>query len=165
MKSLLTKKLLFATAMLVAVVAVGSTASAEMLKAFATRVANDSDVTTHVFKLLDDAGNARVHFSVSGTANKLIKITFNAECGVLGPPGSWISVTILVDGVEANPKNGTDFALCTATSTTTFSWMGAVRQSLITVAPGGHNAQVLIDRVAGATQWWLGDSSIVVEQK
>jgi len=164
MKSCSLKKLTLALTLLVAIAAMGSTASAEMLKASATRVANDTDVTTHVFKALNDAGATSLGFSVSGTTNKLIKITFNAECGVLGPPGSWISVTILVDGNEANPKNGTDFALCTATSTTTFSWVGAVRQSLITVAPGSHNVQVLIDQL-GSTQWWLGDTSIVVEQK
>ena len=164
MKIFSIKKLTLSIAILAVVVAVGSTASAEILKAFATRVANDSAFTTHVFKALNDAGATSLGFSVAGTTNKLIKITFNAECGVLGPPGSWISVTILVDGMEANPKNGTDFALCTATSTTTFSWMGAVRQSLITVAPGSHNVQVLIDRL-GSTQWWLGDTSIVVEQK
>jgi hypothetical protein len=164
MKSLFTKKLLFATAVLVAVVAVGSAASAEMLKAFATRVANDTDTTTHVLKMLNDAGSTSLGFSVSGTARKLIKITFNAECGVLGPAGSWVSVTILVDGFQANPQNGTDFALCTATSATVFNWMGAVRQSLITVDPGPHNVTVLIDRVSSTT-WWLGDSSIVVEQK
>ncbi len=164
MKIFSIKKLTLSIVILAVVVAVGSTASAEILKAFATRVSNDSDFTTHVFKALNDAGATSLGFSVAGTANKLIKITFNAECGVLGPPGSWISVTILVDGMEANPKNGTDFALCTATSTTTFSWVGAVRQSLITVAPGSHNVQVLIDQI-GSTQWWLGDTSIVVEQK
>lgn len=164
MKIFSLKQLTLALAILVAVAAMGSTASAEILKAFATRVANDSDTTTHVFKALNDAGATSLGFSVAGTGNKLIKITYNAECGVLGPAGSWISVTILVDGVEANPKNGTDFALCTATSTTTFSWMGAVRQSLITVSPGSHSVQVLIDQI-GSTQWWLGDTSLVVEQK
>jgi hypothetical protein len=165
MKIFSIKKLTLSIAILAVVVAVGSTASAEILKAFATRVANDTDITTGVPKMLTDAGATSLGFSVAGTARKLIKITFNAECGVLGPPGSWISVTILVDGVEANPKNNLDFALCTATSTTIFSWMGAVRQSLIPVEPGSHSVVVRIDRVAGATQWWLGDSSIVVEQK
>ena len=164
MKIFSIKKLTLSIAILAVVVSVGSTASAEILKAFATRVNNDSDTTTHVFKALNDAGATSLGFSVAGTGNKLIKITYNAECGVLGPAGSWISVTILVDGVEANPKNGTDFALCTATSTTTFSWMGAVRQSLITVSPGSHSVQVLIDQI-GSTQWWLGDTSLVVEQK
>ena len=164
MKILSINKLTLSIVVLAVVFSVGSTASAEMLKAFATRVHNDSDTTTHVFKMLNDAGATSLGFTVPGLVNKLIKITFNAECGVLGPPGSWISVTILVDGIEANPQNGTDFALCTATSTSTFSWMGAVRQSLITVPPGSHNVQVLIDQI-GSTTWWLGDTSIVVEQR
>jgi hypothetical protein len=164
MKTFSLKQLTLALAVLVAVAAMGSTASAETLKAYATRVANDSDVTTHIFKALDDGGATSLSFSTTG-ANRLVKITYNAECGVLGTPDAWVSVTILVDGIEANPKNGTDFALCTATSTTDFSWMGAVRQSLITVPAGSHNVQVLVDLLNGATQWWLGDTSLVVEQK
>jgi hypothetical protein len=72
-------------------------------------------------------------------------------------------VTIFVDGVEANPKNNTDFALCTASSTTAFQWVGAVRQSTIKVAAGTHAVTVRVDLLNGATQWWLGDTSLSIE--
>ena len=159
------KKLSLGLAVFVAFAAMASTASAESLLTFGTRVSNLNSTTGHVLVPLNDAGATALPFNTTA-ANKLVKITYNAECGVLGPIGSWQSVTILVDGVQANPQNGTDFALCTATSTTTFSWMGAVRQSLIKVpAKGTHNVQVVVDLLAGSTEWWLGDASIVVEQQ
>jgi len=163
MKTSSTRKFSIAIAVFMAVVALGSSASAETLAASATRVSNDSDVTTHVFKALNDAGATSLAFK-TGSANRLVKITYNAECGVLGPTGTWISVTILVDGVEANPQNNIDFAMCTSTGTGSFLWVGAVRQSLIRVpAAGTHNVQIVVDLVAGATNWWLGDTSLVVE--
>jgi hypothetical protein len=70
---------------------------------------------------------------------------------------------VLVDGIEANPKNGTDFALCSAASTTTFAWVGAVRQSVTRVTAGTHTVQIRVDLLNGATNWWLGDTSLVVE--
>jgi hypothetical protein len=158
-------KLTVALAVLVLLATSGPVASAETLKAFATRVANDQGTNTHFFKALDDAGHTSLAFSTSVT-NQLVKITYNAECGVLGPAQAWVSVTILVDGVQANPKNGTDFALCTATSASNYAWVGAVRQSLITVpAIGTHHLQVLVDLNNAATTWWLGDTSVVVEAR
>ena len=163
MKVFSTKNLTVVISMLALLAALGATASAESLKAFATRTANDNGTNTHFFKALDDAGATSLTFSTS-LKNRLIKITYNAECAVLGPPQSWVSVTILVDGVEANPKNGTDFGFCTATSTTNYEWIGAVRQSLITLPKtGSHAVQVLVDLNNGATNWWLGDTSMVVE--
>lgn len=166
------KTLGIAAAALVAVGAAASSASAESLLAAATRKANDSATTTHVFKALNDAGGLSLGFSTS-TANALVKITYNAECGVLGAAtsfiASWVSVTILVDGVQADPATGKDFALCTATdksSATQFDLVGAVRQSFIVVPNAGlHTVKVLVDLNGFATKWWLGDTSIAVEQK
>jgi hypothetical protein len=158
------KKLTLALAVILAVAALGATASAETLLAFATRANNASDVTTHVAVPLNGNGATSLSFTTKAN-NKLIKITYNAECAAAGPAGTWVSVTILVDGVEANPQSGTLFGFCTSNGSA-FQWAGAVRQSLITVpALGTHDVQVIVDLNAGATQWWLGDTSLVVEQK
>ncbi len=153
-------------AVAVALALTTATASAETLKAFATRISNDTGTTSGVLKPLDDAGNTSLHFSTSAT-NRLIKITYNAECGVLGPAQSWVTVIVLVDGVQANPQNGDDFALCTSLPNgVDFQWVGAVRQSLIKVPNiGTHAVQIQVDLNGGATEWWQGDSSIVVEQQ
>jgi hypothetical protein len=165
MKGFSTKHFALTLILLGAIAVLSATASAEVLAASATRSVNDTSTTTHVFKSLNNAGATSLSFTTAA-ANKLVKITFNAECGVLGPSQSWLSTTILVDGVQANPASGTAFALCTASSTSAYNWTGAVRQSLITVpAAGAHTVQVLIDLNNGATNWWLGDSSIVVEIK
>jgi hypothetical protein len=158
----MTKFLGFVAAVLL-VVATGAGASAETIAATATRIANDNGTNTHFFKELTDAGATAVFF-VTTVRNSQVKVTYNAECAVKGPSQAWISVTILVDGVQANPKNGTDFGFCTALSTTAWQWVGAVRQSFITVpATGTHHVQVLVDLLNGATNWWLGDTSLAVE--
>jgi len=158
------KRLAVAMCLFMAIAVTSSIASAETLKTFATRAGNLFSTNSHFFIALNNSGATSVSFSTAAP-NRVMKITYNAECGVLGASG-WLSATIFVDGVQANPASGTSFALCTAESTSTFHWAGAVRQSMITVpGPGVHTVQVLIDLNAGATEWWLGDSSIVVEQQ
>ena len=146
----------------VAVIAFAVTAAAETIKLSATRTINDNATTTGIFKALTQAGSTSVSFSTTA-ASTFVKITYNAECGVLGPPQAWVAVTVFVDGVEANPRNGTDFAMCSANSATTWEWVGAVRQSTIRVAAGTHRLQIRVDLLNGATRWWLGDTSLVVE--
>ena len=159
-----TMKLSIAVALALALAT--ATASAEQLRAFATRISNDSGNTSGVLKALDDAGHTSLLFSTTAK-NSLVKITYNSECAVLGPPQSWVTVIVLVDGVQANPQNGDDFALCSSLPNgIDFQWVGAVRQSLIRVPNiGTHVVQIKIDLNGGATTWWQGDSSIVVEQQ
>jgi hypothetical protein len=159
MKIASTKRLLFLVTLLVVV---AFTATASTIKSTATRKSNDNATTTGVFKALTDSGATAIFFSTTA-ANSFVRITFNAECGVLGPPQAWVSVTVLVDGIEARPQNNTDFALCTANSTTTYQWVGAVRQSFINVGPGTHKVQIRVDLLNGATRWWLGDTSLATE--
>jgi hypothetical protein len=154
-------KITAVAAVLGAASAIGSPASAEKLIAYATRHGNANAATTHVFVPLDDTGNTSHNFTTDAD-NALVKITYNAECGVV--PVGWLAVTILVDNQQANPASGDLFALCTGSNN--YNLTGAVRQSLIKVpAQGNHFVQVLVDRKGGSTNWWLGDSSIVVEQK
>jgi hypothetical protein len=166
MKTYAFRGLTLAIVVALALATMTASAAAETLKAFATRTGNESATNSHFFVDLDNSGHTSLAFSTTAT-NRLIKITYNAECGVLGSPqSSWVSVTILVDGVQANPASGTLFGFCTAMSTTGYQWSGETRQSLITVPNiGTHSVQVLVDLNNGATNWWLGDSSIVVEQK
>ena len=141
--------------------------SAETLRASATRIANDAGTTSGILKALDDAGHTSLAFKTSAS-NSLVKITYNAECAVLGSgPEQWVTVSVFVDGVQANPKDGDDFALCTTLPNgVDFQWVGAVRQSLIKVPSiGTHNVQIVVDLNNGATEWWLGNTSLVVESQ
>jgi hypothetical protein len=141
---------------------IGPTASAESILAFATRVGNATGTTTHIPVPLDNSGHTSLAFNTAAP-NRLIKITYNAKCGALGNFGNYLSVTILVDGVQANPQSGNSFALCIAATTTQYVLLGAVRQSLIAVPSAGtHSVRVIVDR-QGITSWLLGDTSLVVE--
>jgi hypothetical protein len=166
MKSYSTKTLTMAIVIAIAFATMTASASAELLKAYATRAGNEFGTNTHFFVDLDNSSHKSLAFTTSAP-NRLIKITYNAECAVLGPAQSWLSVTILVDGVQANPASGSFFGMCSALPNgVDYQWTGATRQSLITVPNAGtHNVQVLVDLNNGATTWWQGDSSIVVEQQ
>jgi hypothetical protein len=166
MKTAKTRTLTLALLIAVAFSTITTSASAELLKAFATRAGNESGANSHFFVDLDNSSHTSLAFTTTAT-NRVIKITYNAECAVLGPPESWLSVTILVDGVQANPASGTFFGFCSALPNgVTHQWTGATRQSLIKVPnTGPHIVQVLVDLNNSATEWWLGDSSIVVEQQ
>ncbi len=156
------KKLLAPLSLIAALAASGPTL-ADTIAGHAWRSANDSSPGTNVFKPLNDAGSTALPFKTT-VANDPIRVIFNAECGVLGPSEAWVSVTILIDGVEANPPDSTDFAFCSATSQSSFTWVGATRQSFAKVATAGlHYVQVKVNLVNGATSWWLGNSSIGVE--
>ncbi len=165
MNTNVSKKLALALAVFVMVAALASTASAESIQAFVTRASNATDVTSGVLVPLGNLGATSLAFTTTAV-NKVIKITYNAECGVLGSAGAWLSVTVLVDGSEVNPASGRLFAFCSASSTTTYNWTGAVRQSVYKVAAkGAHKVEVRVDLNNGATNWWLGDTSLVVEQQ
>lgn len=154
------------TALVVALAfaAIATNASAERLRAASARANNQSGTNTHFFA---DLGNGKTSLSFNtSAANSLIKVTYNAECAVLGPPESWLSVTILIDGVQMNPASGTFFGFCTSLPNgTDFQWTGATRVSQKTVSAGTHVVQVLVDLNNGANTWWLGDTSIVVESE
>jgi hypothetical protein len=166
MKILATKKLTLALVVL-AMTAMAATASAESLLAFATRTGNLTGTAATLVALSDNGSNS-LAFKTTGT-NKLVNITYNAECATIGAADSWTSVIVLVDGIEASPQSGTAFALCSSNGTGKRNWRGAVRQSLITVpAAGTHIVQIQVvpvDLSGGVVEWWLGDTSIVVEQK
>jgi hypothetical protein len=162
MKIAAMKRLAFLTSLLASVVAFQAAASAETIKLIVTRTQNDTNTTTGIFKALTQGGATSVSFNTTA-ASTVVKLTYNAECGVLGPAQAWVAVTVFVDGVEANPKNNTDFAMCSAASATTYEWVGAVRQSFVRVGAGAHRVQIRVDLLNGATKWWLGDTSLVIE--
>jgi len=142
-----------------------ATASAEVLVTFATRANNFNTTGSNVAVPLDDAAKTSLSFNTKA-ANKIVKITYNAECGVIGPAQSWLSVRVLVDGVDAAPASGNLFGFCSSTSASSYAWVGATRQVIYKVpTAGAHTVQVIANLNAGATSGWLGDTSIVIEQK
>jgi hypothetical protein len=130
----------------------------------ATRKGNfKSSSTALILVPLDDSGSKSVQFQTFDPDQPMVFL-YNVECGVIGPSNSRVTVEIFIDGIQAEPASGTSFVLCTATDTAEYSWAGVVRQSAFTVPLAGtHFLNVYAAGLGGATQWWLGDSSLVVD--
>jgi hypothetical protein len=116
------KKLTLALVVL-AMTAMAATASGESLLSFATRTGNAQGASSQLVALKDN-GSTDLAFKTTAP-NKTVKITYNAECAAGGPADSWVSLTVLVDGKEANPRSGTGFALCNSLGNGAFNWKGA----------------------------------------
>ncbi len=138
------------------------------LLAQVTRVGNyeTAPASSGIAVPLDAQGHTSLSFKTKAS-DELVRIIYNAECGVLGSTGAWLSVVITVDGAATDPASSTSFALCTSNgsgSTGTFQWTGAVRQSIYKVPSAGtHAVQVILFGEEDATELWLGDSSLVVD--
>jgi hypothetical protein len=142
-----------------------SPAHAGSILAYATRATafSSSSLDATVMKL-DDAGAKSLSFTTT-SADEQIVIVYNAECMVLADRGTWLSVKILVDGKEASPKSGTDFALCSSVDATGAVWLGAARQSALTVAnAGAHEVKVIAHLEGNDGVWRLDDTSLVVQK-
>src|SRR5438105_2475933 len=119
--------------------------------------------TTSVPVPLRDNGSKSLQFATT-VANQTVVIIYNAECAVFAPRGTRLSIRILVDGAEAEPSSGTDFALCSAVDTNGQTWASAVRQSGLKVpAAGNHIIKILAKLVGASGTWVLDDSSLVVQ--
>jgi hypothetical protein len=113
-------------------------------------------------KLTDDGDDA-LAFTTAALGQKVV-ITFNAECQVRG--GGFLIVTVNVDGVEAAPASGTNFALCSSAPGNVVNQpTGAVRQSVFVVPSAGtHSVRVDAALSVASGGWQLDDTSLVVEQ-
>jgi hypothetical protein len=120
--------------------------------------------TSEIQLPLRDDGATALRFQTTKN-DQLVKMTYNAECGVFGAArGRAVSVRITVDHVEAQPASGSDFRMCTAVDETGNTWVAATRQSLIRVANAGkHVVRVFGRLLTGAGAWSLDDTSLVVE--
>jgi hypothetical protein len=137
--------------------------AAENIFTSANRPGNFTFTSTTLFDVPVTASQGTSLTVNTSAASTLLKVSYNAECGVLGPLESWLTVVILIDGVPTNPNSGTTFALCSATSTTAYVWTGTIRQAALKVGPGTHKIEVQAALEDGSTSGWLGDSSLIVE--
>ena len=129
-----------------------------------SRSGNYSSGTTSTWVTVPINGTFTSDTFSTSAANQIVRVTYNAECGALGATGNWLGLQILIDGVAMAPQSGASFAFCTAASTTSYLWTGAVRQSTLKVPHSGTHKVTVQAYGAGTTQWWLGDSSIVIDK-
>jgi hypothetical protein len=100
--------------------------------------------------------------TVPATGNFRAVVRFSAESACSAT--SWCTAVIYVDGIEANPKSGTDFAFDSPGGE---AWQGLSmdRTSDIIVGTGSVRAvQIRVDiAVIGGGSWRLDDWSVVTE--
>jgi hypothetical protein len=88
---------------------------------------------------------------------------FTDEAGCAGPKaGDWCDVEILVDGHEAAPGAGTDYAIDTSDGSGSFKWIGAGLNRNKTVAAGTHTVTVVFAPVFSGDTAWSGENSLEV---
>jgi hypothetical protein len=151
---------------LAALVAVFGAAPAAKAEVLATATRADPPVIRgpgplNPIPLFDD-GAETLTFRTTAPGQRVV-ITFNAECRVR--EGGYVTVVIEVDGIQAHPRSGNNFAFCATAPGNAFLPVGAVRQSFLLIQNAGvHTVVVRANSVNGPAVWQLDDISLVVEQ-
>jgi hypothetical protein len=139
----------------------GSISSVSFGAPTAVFVANNSgDVTSTAQKLVPIPGMS-VTFTVRHRAHLLMHFTDEAGCASK-TAGQWCDVEILVDGKEAPPGAGTDYAIDTSDGSGGFKWIGAALNRNKIVAPGTHTVTVVFRPVFTGSTAWSGENSLEV---
>jgi hypothetical protein len=82
---------------------------------------------------------------------QMIDVTFTAESACAGSVGGWCSVRVLVDGDEASPVVGTDFAFDNAEGP--YTWEShSVERVAVADYTGNHRVTVQTAQVGGASE-------------
>jgi hypothetical protein len=96
----------------------------------------------------------------NGNYRAVVRFSAESQCDA----ASWCTAVISVDGVEANPKSGTDFAFDSSGGET---WQGLTMDrtsDLIAGTGTARNVTVAVDiAVIGGGSWRLDDWSVVTE--
>jgi hypothetical protein len=131
------------------------------------KVATDAPNATTGLTTLSQAPGMKVTISVPATYTNgaLILARFSAESGCVGAPaGSWCIAEIFVDGVEAAPGDGSDYAFDTSTGASTYQWGGHSMDRSIVVKPGTHTVSVMWSVLTSGLTFWTGERSLIVER-
>src|SRR5262249_44229553 len=100
-------------------------------------------------------GGTALHFTTTKN-NQLVKLTYNGWCAVRGQRGRTLGLRMEVDGIEAAPASGFDFALCSSVASNVYYYFAGFRQSVITVPTAGDHSLRVLARASGSADWALG---------
>ena len=137
--------------------------------AVATSDFNDTSTSTTSAALLPGM-SATIRVPAGRQALVMVRFSAETACYGGGATYNWCIVEVRVDGVEASPGDGADFALdSTDNGTETFaSWESHSTDRSIVVGEGKHTVQVLgyvTDFTGSGTQtFWTGERSMTVER-
>jgi hypothetical protein len=99
--------------------------------------------------------------TMRGKGLLLIRFTAESECSSSSPTGNYCSVKIMVDGVQAKPNSGFDYAFDTDDGG---SWEGNAMDRSIKVGPGLHTIQVFYGVTDTSIDFRLDDWSLTAER-
>ncbi len=115
-----------------------------------------------------DLPGASARIDLPGDVNRmLLVVRFSGESACFGGAGAeYCSARITVDGTEALPAAGTDFAFdaTDAGSETATSWESHAMERTLTVGPGPHAVLVQWMVTSADTTFRLDDWTLVVEK-
>jgi hypothetical protein len=168
---------------IVALLVLTMTASHVWAQVIATRtntnalvIGDNEACATATFIPLNNTGAAFMNF-VTTQDNQRVVISFSAECSVKAPNfGTWLSVTILLDGIavanQVPPTGGFDNAFCTGHGNNGLDgWVSASASGVVVVPdPGIHTVRVRGNLVGCSDvaprddQWRIDDSSTIIQK-
>jgi len=118
---------------------------------------------------VDDDAAHPIPLTNSGATSKTIPIegttllvAYNAECMAQGPDGSYVSITILIDGVPAAPDTGSGSAFCSAGGADTHTYTMVVRNGVAQNVVGGKHPFQMIGTGVSTTSWQLRNMMLSV---
>lgn len=135
-----------------------------------TVVGDNEACATATFLPLNNAASTIMPF-VTTRDNQRVVVTFSAECSVKAPNfTTWLTIDILVDGVEIAPTQTVDNAFCTAHGNNSLDgWVSASATGVfVVVDPGIHTARVRASLVGCSDtaprddMWRIDDSSTII---
>jgi hypothetical protein len=121
---------------------------------------NPLDFTTTATSLTLIPG-MKITFTVAHSAKVIMHFTDEAGC-LSSTAGHWCDVEILMDGVEAAPGAGTDYAIDTSDGSGAYRWIGGALNRLATVAAGTHTVTVVGEPVFSGDTLWTGENDLEV---
>jgi hypothetical protein len=113
---------------------------------------------------LDNAGDNSVTFSTFPTQPPVV-FTFNAQCLAQGPQGSYLSLTITVDGHPTDPKSQDGSAFCAPSGANNMSFVSAVRITSSTFVKENKVHVVRIQAQGINTTGWRLDNGLLMIQQ
>ena len=116
-------------------------------------------------QLLDLGTASGTSLSVPAVFPRRLAIFFSAECAVAAADDVWLSVDVMVDGIEVAPSNGTDDALCAGYGGGLDRASMASRDVVVDVPAGDHQVSIRAQLGPGSQStdsWRLDDMSLIV---
>jgi len=128
------------------------------------RVVSSVDTQTFATSIPTLLVGANTTIKVTAGARAFLDMRFAAESECYnGVAGNWCVVEIRVDGTQANPASGDDFAFDSSDGTLGDYWESHAMEAWTKVGPGTHTVEVFVYRV-GTASFRLDDWTLTVDQ-